>query len=123
MFKKFIVALFLVVLLAMPTWAQAAPIATASWNAITTSVNGTPVTGVTYNVYRSINADGSAAIKLNATAITALTFVDTTLAATTTYYYQVAGVNTDGQEGAKSVIVRFNFSDKIPGAATGFTVK
>jgi len=123
MYKKLTVVLFVVMLLIGSAFAQTTPKATASWNAITTSTNGTPVTGVTYNVYRSVNADGSAATKLNASAITALTYVDTTLAGTTTYYYQVSGVSTDGVEGAKSVIVRFNFSDKIPGAATGFTVK
>lgn len=114
--------LMFVVMLLVPVYAQSAQ-ATLTWNAVTTTVSGQPVTGVTYNAYRSINADGSAATKLNTTTIAVVTFVDTTLAATTTYYYQVAGVNTDGVEGAKSLIVRFNFSDKIPVAPTAFTVK
>ena len=123
MFKNLIAVLFLAVLLAVPVLAQAAPQATATWNAVTTSITGQPVTGVTYNIYRSLNADGSVATKLNGSPIALTTYVDTTLLGTTTYYFQVSGVNTDGVEGAKSVIVRFNFSDKIPAAATGFTLK
>jgi len=120
---KFLSVLALVVLLLVPGYAQSAPQATATWNAVTTSVTGQPVTGVTYNIYRSLNADGSVATKLNGSLIALTTYVDTTLLGTTTYYFQVAGVNSDGVEGAKSAIVRFNFSDKIPTSPAGFTVK
>lgn len=103
--------------------AQAAT-SSASWNAVTTTVGGTPVvTPVTYNLYRSANADMSSKVKLNSTPITALTFSDTTAPTGTNAYYQVHAVSGDGVEGAGSVIVLFNTNNRTPAVPRAFTVK
>jgi len=96
--------------------------ATATWSAVVTNVNGGAITGVSYNIYRGPNADGSAATKLNTTALAAVTYVDTSVGATTTYYFYVTAVSSTGTEGPKSTVVRFNASDSVPAAPTNFTV-
>lgn len=115
--------LAMTLMLSTPVLAQAAS-AVASWSPITTNVNGDPVTGVTYNLYRSTAADMSGKTKLNSTTpITSTSFTDTTVTAGTNLYYQVHGVTSSGVEGAGSVIVRFNTNDRLPAVPTGFTVK
>lgn len=105
------------------SYAQAAT-ATATWNAVTTTVGGTPVvTPVTYNLYRSPNTDMSSKTKLNATPITTLSFTDTTAPTATSVYYQIHAVSGDGVEGTGSVIVQFNTNNRTPVAPGGFTVK
>ncbi len=120
--NRFLFAVLLLIALTFSVIAQSAT-ATVAWTPVTTNVNGQPVTGVTYNVLRSTVADGSAAVKLNASAITAATYLDTTALNTTTYYYMVEGVASDGTVGARSAPVRYNYSDKIPAQVTGVTVR
>ena len=50
-----------------------------------------------YNVYRDTLADFSTKILVNVHELTATAFMDTTVTAGTTYFYQVRGVNADGE--------------------------
>lgn len=61
-----------------------------SWMASTSSVIG-------YRVYRSETAGGSYS-PLNGTALTAVTYTDSTVASGTTYYYVVTAVDSAGTE-------------------------
>ena len=69
--------------------------------------NAPASTGLTgYNVYRSVNADGSAAVKVNATLISATTLTYSDAAAPTgTFYYYATALN-GAAESVKSNIVQ-----------------
>jgi hypothetical protein len=67
-----------------------APSVALTWNASTSQVVG-------YNVYRS-ETSGGTFVAMNGTALTSLTFTDTTVSAGTTYYYVVTAVNSAGTE-------------------------
>jgi hypothetical protein len=73
-----------------------------TWNASTSLVKG-------YNVYRS-TTDGGPYSKINSTLITLLSYTDSGLATSTTYYYVTTAVNAVGVESAYSNQV----SAKIP---------
>ena len=117
-------ALLSLLLLYIPvTGAQTAPRAIASWSAITNYADGTLIptgTVVTYNLYRGLLADGSdqAAIK---TGIAATTYTDTTVTATTVYYFSVSGT-ANSVEGARSAVVKFTFASVTPGVPPNVTV-
>lgn len=96
--------------------------ATASWNAVTTSVTGSPMTGVTYNLYRATSSAGAGEVKLNVNPIASTTFLDTTGNVTVTYFYRVSGVSSSGVEGAKSGFVQFTFGTNVPVSPTGLSV-
>ena len=122
--KVFGSAILFILLSGVFSYAQGAS-ASASWVAVTNTVGGTPITGVTYNLYRSPNADMSAKVKLNSTnPITGVSFTDTTAPTATDVYYQVHGISPiDGSEGQGSVIVKFNTNNRIPMAPGSFQVK
>jgi hypothetical protein len=61
-----------------------------NWHASTSSVTG-------YNVYRG-TTNGGPYSKLNGAPINALTYTDSTVAASTTYYYVTTAVNSSGVE-------------------------
>ncbi|MGB2637127.1 MAG: choice-of-anchor D domain-containing protein [Candidatus Acidiferrum sp.] len=65
-----------------------------NWNASTSQVTG-------YRVYRSETSGGSYNL-LTGTALTALAYTDTTVAAGTTYYYVVTAVDSAGVESTYS---------------------
>ena len=68
---------------------------TVNWAASTsTNISG-------YNVYRS-TISGSNYGKINSTLVSALTYVDSTVQAGTTYYYVVTAVDVNGNESAYS---------------------
>jgi hypothetical protein len=68
--------------------------ATLNWNA-----SATPL--VTYNVYRS-SVSGGPYSKINPSAVSALSYVDTAVAAGKTYYYVVTAVNSSNVESGYS---------------------
>lgn len=113
--KVFLTFTILYLMACLCSYAQAAT-AVATWDAVTLSVTGQPVTGVTYNLYRSVNLDMSAKTKLNSVTISTTTYSDTTAPSGSNVYYQVNAVASDGTEGAGSNIVRYNTNDKIPAA-------
>jgi hypothetical protein len=81
------------------TGAQA-PVAhsvTLTWTASTSSVAG-------YNVYRS-QVSGGPYTKLDSTAVTATSYVDSTVSAGQTYFYVVTSINSSGVESADSAEV------------------
>lgn len=88
--------------------------ATATWDAVSTTVNGNPLIGpVTYNLWRGIKVDGTDLQIINLAPITTTTFVDTTITVSGVYYYSVTALN-GGQESAKSALVRFSKGDVLP---------
>lgn len=106
--------LALLMLLVSTALAQTTPRAIASWDAVTTNSSGAPISGVTYNLYRGSQSNGSDLAKI-AGPLSALTFTDTTISASTQYYYAVSAITTGGIEGAKSSVTGFKFSDLVPG--------
>jgi hypothetical protein len=68
--------------------------ATLTWVASTTP-------GVSYNVYRGTTSGGPYT-KLNASPITGLTYVDSTVQSGQTYYFVVRAVNSSGTESVNS---------------------
>jgi hypothetical protein len=69
--------------------------ATLTWTASTTP-------SVTYNVYRATTSTGPFTTPLNSSAITGVTYKDTTVAAGQTYYYAVAAVAAGGAQSANT---------------------
>jgi fibronectin type 3 domain-containing protein len=120
--KKILAALAMLFAFSSIGFSQTAPKATVTWNAVTTSTNGTTITGVTYNVYRGVQANGSDGVKLNGSPITVLTYVDNTIDSTTVYYYAVSALSSTAVEGTKSVPVRFTFGDIQPATPGGVSV-
>jgi hypothetical protein len=70
---------------------------TLTWTASTSTVSG-------YNVYRS-TVSGGPYTKLNSTLIAATTYVDSTVQASTTYFYVVTSVDSSNVESANSAEV------------------
>jgi fibronectin type 3 domain-containing protein len=70
---------------------------TLSWTASTSAVSG-------YNVYRS-TVSGGPYTKLNSALIAATTYTDSTVQASTTYFYVVTSVDSSGVESADSAEV------------------
>jgi len=68
--------------------------ATLSWAASTSSVSG-------YNVYRS-TTNGSGYVKINSALVPGLTYTDSTVTASTTYYYVATAVDGSGEESTYS---------------------
>jgi hypothetical protein len=68
--------------------------AALSWAASTSSVSG-------YNVYRS-TTNGSGYAKINSALVPGLTYTDSTVAASTTYYYVATAVDGSGEESTYS---------------------
>jgi len=66
-----------------------------TWLASTSSVVG-------YNIYRSITTGGPY-VKINATLVMPLTYTDSSLANSTTYYYVATSVDPTGNESAYSI--------------------
>ena len=85
----------LLVLSVFSAFAQVSFNATASWDAVTTSVSGAPLTGVTYNLYRATASDGTGEVKLNSSPITSTTYVDTSGNVNNTYYYRLSAGSFD----------------------------
>lgn len=56
-----------------------------------------------YNVYRNTSSKGTFT-RINPSPVTATSFLDTTVAAGTTYYYKVSAVNISGTEGKPSAL-------------------
>ncbi len=73
---------------------------TLTWTPSTSTVSG-------YNVYRS-TVSGGPYTKLNSTVIAATTYVDTTVQASTTYFYVVTSVDSSSVESANSTEVSVN---------------
>lgn len=98
-----------------------------AWLAVTTNVNGTPITGVTYNAYRSGSTpagtqDLATRVKVNSSPISALIYTDTVpLDATKVYFYDVTAVSSAGIEGGKSSTVKVDSKDYLPNAPGGVT--
>jgi Abnormal spindle-like microcephaly-assoc'd, ASPM-SPD-2-Hydin len=76
--------------------AQPAPAYTVNlaWDASTSSVTG-------YNIYRG-TASGGPYSKLNSTLNSGTTYIDSTVAASSTYYYMTTALNSSGQESGYS---------------------
>ncbi len=70
---------------------------TLTWTASTSSVSG-------YNVYRS-QVSGGPYTKLDSSAVTATSYVDSTVSASQTYFYVVTSINSSGVESADSAEV------------------
>lgn len=66
-----------------------------TWQASTSSVVG-------YNIYRSITTGGPY-VKINATLVTPLTYTDSSVASSTTYYYVATSVDPTGIESLYSI--------------------
>lgn len=100
-----------------------------AWLAVATNVNGTPITGVTYNAYRSgAKADGTqdllTRVKVNAAAIPAITYTDSVPFDTTkVYFYDVTAVTSTGIEGGKSTTAKVDPKDYLPNAPGGMTLQ
>lgn len=94
--------------------------ALCSWDAVTESVGGTPLTGVTYNVHRGTKADGSDSSKLNASPIAELTYRDGTITSGVFYFFVTAVYQ--GRESGPSPLVRFSLEEITPLAPANFTV-
>lgn len=122
--KRHLAAAFIIILLSVSLRAATVQI---TWNAVTTDANGQPVTGVTYNTYRSLNADMSAKARLNQAPIPG-TLYDDTAAPLSTVYYQVHAVSSVGIEGLGSNIVSITPTgppvppSTTPTQVTGLTV-
>jgi fibronectin type 3 domain-containing protein len=54
-----------------------------------------------FNIYRSTQSGGSYS-KLTSSPVSAMTYTDSTVSASTSYYYMVTAVNTSGTESADS---------------------
>jgi fibronectin type 3 domain-containing protein len=65
-----------------------------TWNASTSTVSG-------YNVYRS-TVSGSGYTKLDSSLVSGLTYTDSTVLNTTTYYYVTTAVDSSGTESVYS---------------------
>jgi fibronectin type 3 domain-containing protein len=70
---------------------------TLTWTASTSAVSG-------YNVYRSTTSGGPYT-KLNSSLIATTTYVDSTVQASTTYFYVVTSVDSSNVESANSTEV------------------
>jgi hypothetical protein len=124
------VLVFCVVLLAFLNWpanrgwivrAQAAQHGIKiSWTAVTMDVNGNPITGVAYNLYRGTSSGAEGATPY-ITGITATTYTDTNGVAATTYFYQVTTTATGKGESVKSaeVSAAFPLIQALPPAGVG----
>ena len=66
-----------------------------TWQASTSSVVG-------YNIYRS-TTNGGPYVKINATLVTPLTYTDSSVASSTTYYYVATSVDPNGIESVYSI--------------------
>ena len=65
-----------------------------SWNASTSNVTG-------YNVYRSTTS-GAGYVRITASPLTSLTYVDDTVLSATTYFYVATAVDENGIESSDS---------------------
>lgn len=98
-----------------------------AWLAVTTNVNGTPITGVTYNAYRSGSTptgtqDLATRVKVNSSPISALIYTDTVpLDTAKVYFYDVTAVSSAGIEGGKSSTAKVDPKDYLPNAPGGVT--
>lgn len=93
-------------------WGQAAT-GHLTWDPVTQSTNGTPLTGVTYNVWRGTKPDGTDLVKINAAAVSPNSYADSTVTLTGVYYFAVSAVS-GVQESGKSTLVRFCAADVVP---------
>jgi fibronectin type 3 domain-containing protein len=90
--------------------------ATAGQGQISLSWTAPPAGAVSYNVYRGTSPGGEGSTPL-ATGLTATAFADATVAAGTTYYYQVTAVDSSG-ESARSAEASNALSGTPPAAPT-----
>ena len=74
---------------------------TLSWIA-SPDLTTPPALGSGYNVYRSLTVGGETAPALNASLITALTYVDNAVVGGQTYDYVVTAVGLNGKESVHS---------------------
>ena len=65
-----------------------------AWNASTSTVSG-------YNVYRS-TTNGSGYVKINSSLVAGVSYTDSAVQSSTTYYYVTAAVDSEGNESAYS---------------------
>lgn len=85
--KKTLLILSIMAVVSLSALAQSS--VTVSWPAVTQYEDNSPVGTdiVKYDVYRSLNSDLSAAVKLTATSITNLTYTDNSITVRNNYYY------------------------------------
>jgi hypothetical protein len=95
----------------------AAPAATLSWTAPTTNTDGSPIaTPLTYTLYQGTTSGGEVSV---ATGITATTdTINTGLADSATYYFEVVVVDAHGNQSAKSNEVCKVFPAGVPNSVT-----
>jgi fibronectin type 3 domain-containing protein len=87
-----------------------------------TCPSGTGSTAITgYNVYRGTATGGEGSTPL-VTAITVLTYTDTTVAAGSTYFYQVTGVNCVGESSKSNEVVAVIPNPLPPSAPTNLLI-
>jgi fibronectin type 3 domain-containing protein len=68
--------------------------ASLAWNASSSTVSG-------YNVYRS-TVSGSAYTKINSSVVSGLSYTDSTVQSSTTYFYVTTSVDSSGIESSYS---------------------
>jgi hypothetical protein len=93
----------------------------------TASTSGSPTS---YNVYRTLTNNGCSTIsplptgctKVGSATAPAVTYTDSPLAATTTYFWVVTGVNASGESGPSPQATGTTGADPVPSAPTGVTV-
>ena len=94
-----------------------------SWTAPT--AGGAP-TG--YNVYRSTTSGGCSAVtapscsKVGSTSANVLSFTDSPLSATTTYFWVVTAFNSSGESTPSNEVTATTAADPAPAAPSGLTV-
>lgn len=98
--------------------------ATLSW----TPPTGTPA-AVSFNIYRTATTGGCSTVtaagctKVNPVAITSNSFVDSTLAATTTYFWVATSVGSNNAEsGPSNQVTATTPADPAPAPPTGLSV-
>jgi len=66
-----------------------------NWTASTSTVSG-------YNIYRSSTSASSGFTQINTSLVTNLSYVDSGVSSSTTYYYAATAVDSGGNESDKS---------------------
>jgi fibronectin type 3 domain-containing protein len=91
------------------------------WNAVTPPAN---CTISSYNVYSSTTSGFTPSTSNLLTSTTGTTYSDTSLAASTTYYYKVEAIDSDGSSAAstqQSAETQASSCSAVPSAPTGLT--
>jgi hypothetical protein len=81
-----------------------APARTIAWRPVHASLDGIPLSGVRYHVYRSYGLDGNDWQRLTPSPISRTSFVDENFLPVGDCFYSVTAVSSDGVESERSAV-------------------